>query len=61
MKTIPKKWIMFLDNFNELPEGFEKNVKYMIKYEDEYKIHTMSHVFYKPITNVIIDFCEYET
>lgn len=52
---------MFLDNFNELPEGFEKNVKYMIKYEDEYKIHTMSHVFYKPITNVIIDFCEYET
>lgn len=61
MKKKPKKWIMFLDTYNELPKDFEKNVKYMIKYEDESKIHTMNHIFYKPVHNSIIGVCEFDT
>ena len=55
MMNMNRTWIMFLNEYENLPKGFVKNVKYLIQEEDYRSYKVMGEIFYKPLQNVIID------
>lgn len=46
------RWILFLNDFENLPKKFVKNVKYMIQEEDTNSYLVMGHRFYKPLIEI---------
>lgn len=49
-----KNWMMFLDDFENLPKSLVKNVKYVIQREDSFCYQVMGIKFQKPLKNIEI-------